>query len=140
MFSMEEYSPKILCFKCNFGWGYLDDKKEINAIVKSLVPVTCSGKVDTTHILTALKEGADGVLILGCNQGECHFQDGNYQTGKKILLIKKVLTSFGIEPERVRMVFSIDPDGNKVPMEIENMRNEISHLGPVNIGKCAMPS
>jgi len=137
---MEEYSPKILCFKCNFGWGYLDDKKEINAIVKSLVPVTCSGKVDSIHILTALKEGADGVLILGCNQGECHFQDGNYQTGKKILLIKKVLTSFGIEPERVRMVFSIDPDGNKIPMEIENMRNEISHLGPLNIGKCAMPS
>lgn len=137
---MEGYSPKILCFKCNFGWGYLDDKKEINAIVKSLVPVTCSGKVDSTHILTALKEGADGVLILGCNQGECHFQDGNYQTGKKILLIKKVLTSFGIEPERVRMVFSIDPDGNKIPMEIETMRNEISHLGPINIGKCAMPS
>lgn len=137
---MEEYSPKILCFKCNFGWGYLDDKHEINAVTKNLVPVTCSGKVDSTHILTALKEGADGVLILGCNQGECHFQDGNYQTGKKILLIKKVLTSFGIEPERVRMVFSIDPDGNKVPMEIESMRNEISHLGPINVGKCAMAS
>jgi F420-non-reducing hydrogenase iron-sulfur subunit len=138
MFSMEEYSPKILCFKCNFGWGYLDDKNEIKAVAKNLVPVTCSGKVDSIHILTALKEGADGVLILGCNQGECHFQDGNYQTGKKILLIKKLLTSFGIEPERVRMVFSIDPDGNKVPMEIESMRNEISHLGPINVGKCAM--
>ena len=135
---MDEYSPKIICFKCNFGWGYLDDKNEINAVMKSTVPVTCSGKVDSTHILTALKEGADGVLVLGCNQGECHFQDGNYQTGKKILLIKKVLTSFGIEPERVRMVFSIDPDGNKVPMEIEEMRNEISPLGPINIGKCAM--
>jgi F420-non-reducing hydrogenase iron-sulfur subunit len=140
MLSMDEYRPKILCFKCNFGWGYLDDKKESNDVVKSMVPVTCSGKVDTTHILTALKEGADGVLVLGCRQGECHFQDGNYQTGKKILLIKKVLTSFGIEPERVRMVFSVDPDGNKIPMEIETMRTEISSLGPINIGKCAMAS
>ncbi len=137
---MDEYSPKIICFKCNFGWGYLDDKKEINAVMKSTVPVTCSGKVDSTHILTALKEGADGVLVLGCRQGECHFQDGNYQTGKKVLLIKKVLTSFGIEPERVRMIFSVDPDGIKVPLEIEEMRSEISHLGPVNIGKCAMAS
>ena len=138
MLSMNEYSPKILCFKCNFGWGYLDDKKEVNAVVKSMVPVTCSGKVDTTHILTALKGGADGVLILGCNQGECHFQDGNYQTGKKVLLIKKVLTSFGIEPERVRMVFSVDPDGDEVPLEIESMKSEISRLGPINIGMCAM--
>jgi F420-non-reducing hydrogenase iron-sulfur subunit len=135
---MKEYTPKILCFKCNFGWGYLDDKKEIDNIVKSMVPVTCSGKVDSTHILSALKEGADGVLILGCSQGECHFQDGNYQTGKKLLLIKKILTSFGIEPERVRMVFSIDPDGNKIPAEIENMKNEISRLGPIQINKSAM--
>lgn len=135
---MKEYTPKIICFKCNFGWGYLDDQKEINNIVKSMVPVTCSGKVDSIHILSALKEGADGVLILGCSQGECHFQDGNYQTGKKILLIKKLLTSFGIEPERVRMIFSIDPDGNKIPAEIENMKNEISRLGPIQINKSAM--
>jgi coenzyme F420-reducing hydrogenase delta subunit len=137
---MNEFSPKILCFKCNFGWGYLDDKKEIKAVMKSTVPVTCSGKVDSTHILTALKEGADGVLVLGCSQGECHFQDGNYQTGKKILLLKKVLSTFGIEPERVRMVFNVDPDGNNIPLEIENMRNEISHLGPIQIEKCAMAS
>ena len=135
---MDEYSPKIICFKCNFGWGYLDDKTEIKAVVKNMVPVTCSGKVDSTHILTALKEGADGVLVLGCSQGECHFQDGNYQTGKKILIIQKILTSFGIEPERVRMVFSIDPDGNKIPAEIENMKNEISRLGPIQINKSAM--
>jgi hypothetical protein len=38
------------------------------------------------------------------------------------------------------MVFNVDPDGNKVPMEIEDMRNEISSLGPINIGKCAMAS
>jgi F420-non-reducing hydrogenase iron-sulfur subunit len=135
---MNEYNPKILCFKCNFGWGYLGDKNEIKADAKSMVPVTCSGKVDTTHILTALKGGADGVLILGCSQGECHFQDGNYQTGKKILLLKKVLSSFGLEPERVRMLFAIDPDGSRIPQEIETMRNELSLLGPIKIGSSAL--
>jgi len=134
---MSDYKPKILCFKCNFGWGYLGDKNELRA-VKSMVPVTCSGKVDATHILEALKDGADGVLILGCSQGECHFQDGNYQTGKKVLLLKKVLTSFGIEQERLRMVFSIDPDGNRIPAEIETMKNEIARLGPINIRPSAL--
>jgi len=135
---MSDYKPKIICFKCNFGWGYLSDRNEIQALAKSMVPVTCSGKVDATHILDALKGGADGVLILGCSQGECHFQDGNYQTGKKVLLLKKVLTSYGIEEERLKMVFSADPAGNRIPMEIETMRNELSLLGPITIRKSAL--
>ncbi len=135
---MKEYTPKILCFKCNFGWGYLGDKNEIKAVARNMVPVTCSGKVDTTHILTALKGGADGVLILGCSQGECHFQDGNYQTGKKILLLKEVLSSFGVEPDRVKMLFDIDPNGARISQEIENMRSELSQLGPIKIGKSAL--
>ncbi len=135
---MKEYKPKILCFKCNFGWGYLGETNEFVAAAKSAIPVTCSGKVDTTHILSALKEGADGVLVLGCPQGECHFQDGNYQTGKKILLIKRVLASFGIEPERVKMVFSVNPEGNRIAAEIESLRNELSALGPVTIRKAAL--
>jgi F420-non-reducing hydrogenase iron-sulfur subunit len=135
---MSDYKPKILCFKCNFGWGYLGDKNELQAIGKTMVPVTCSGKVDATHILEALKDGADGVLILGCSQGECHFQDGNYQTGKKVLLLKKMLNSFGIEAERLRMVFSVDPAGKRIPMEIETMRTELARLGPITIGKSAL--
>ncbi len=135
---MKDYRPKILCFKCNFGWGYLGDKDEIRAAAKSMVPVTCSGKVDTTHILTALKGGADGVLILGCSQGECHFQDGNYQTGKKVLLLKEVLASFGVEPQRVKMLFAIDPNGTRIGQEIEEMRSELAQLGPIRIRKSAM--
>jgi F420-non-reducing hydrogenase iron-sulfur subunit len=138
MTGMKDYKPKILVFKCNFGWGYLGDKNEIHAVAKHTVPVTCSGKVDATHILSALKDGADGVLILGCTQGECHFQDGNYQTGKKVLLLKKMLSSFGIEEERIRMVFSVDPDGHRIPMEIETMRNKLSQLGPITIKKSAL--
>lgn len=137
---MKDYKPKILCFTCNFGWGYLGDKAKRSSVLKTVVPVTCSGKVDTTHILNAFKEGADGVLILGCPEGECHFQDGNYQTGKKVLLIKKILDSFGIEHERLKMMFSIDPDGKKIPQEIEELRNQIAHLGPVNIRKSALAS
>ncbi len=135
---MKDYRPKILCFKCNFGWGYLGDKEDIKTAAKSMVPVTCSGKVDTTHILAALKGGADGVLILGCSQGECHFQDGNYQTGKKVLLLKEVLSSFGVEPDRLKMLFDIDADGGRIAQEIENMRNELSRLGPIKIGQSAM--
>ncbi len=103
-----EFTPKIVCFACKFGWGYLNSngyKKQL----KNLIPVTCSGKVDTTHIIAALKEGADGVLILGCPEKECHFQTGNYQARKRILLLRKALKDFGIDSKRLngdRLQFS----------------------------------
>jgi F420-non-reducing hydrogenase iron-sulfur subunit len=86
---MTEFTPKLICFSCKFGWGFLNSNGYKNQL-KKLIPVTCSGKVDTTHIIDAFKKGADGVLILGCPDRECHFQTGNYQARKRTLLLRKV--------------------------------------------------
>jgi F420-non-reducing hydrogenase iron-sulfur subunit len=129
---MKNFEPKIVCFACSFGWGYLTDHKELESKIKNLVPVICSGKVDSTHITRAFKSGADGVLILGCPDGECHFQDGNYQTRKKVTLMQKVLGSYGIESERLKMILSMDPDGRNIPKLIELMVKDIKKLGPVH--------
>ncbi|MBN2099494.1 MAG: hydrogenase iron-sulfur subunit, partial [Dehalococcoidia bacterium] len=66
---MKHYEPKLVCFSCKFGWGYLADEEDLRDRVKNWVPIICSGKIDTTHILDAFKRGADGVLILGCPEG-----------------------------------------------------------------------
>lgn len=128
---MEIYTPRIVCFSCNFGWGYLSDEATIGSAVLNWIPVVCSGKIDTDHILKAFRAGADGVLILGCPEGHCHFQDGNYQTRKKVFVIHKVLDAFGIEPERLVMELDIDPKGNKIPQLIAQMRQNITALGPL---------
>ena len=130
---MEPYDPKIVCFSCNFGWGYLSGEKALGAVISNWIPVICSGKIDTHHILKAFKAGADGVLILGCPEGHCHFQDGNYQTRKKVYLIRKVLDAFGIEPERLDMELAIDPDGKKIPQLLARMKRRLAELGPVKI-------
>ena len=128
---METYKPRIVCFSCNFGWGYLSDESAIGSAVLNWIPVVCSGKIDTDHILKAFRAGADGVLILGCPEGHCHFQDGNYQTRKKVFLIHKVLDAFGIDPARLVMELDIDPEGRKIPQLIDRMRHDIAPLGPV---------
>jgi coenzyme F420-reducing hydrogenase delta subunit len=128
---METYNPKIVCFSCNFGWGYLSDAETIGPTILNWIPVVCSGKIDTSHILKAFRAGADGVMILGCSEGHCHFQDGNYQTRKKVFLIHKVLDAFGIEPERLTMELDIDPEGRKIPQLIAQMQHHLSGLGPV---------
>jgi F420-non-reducing hydrogenase iron-sulfur subunit len=92
----------------------------------------CSGKVDTTHIMNAFREGADGVLILGCPDKECHFQTGNYQARKRVLLLRKTLKEFGIEPRRLKIEFNLDPEGARIPVVIEEMKKEIKSLGPLS--------
>ena len=128
---MTEFTPKLVCFSCKFGWGYLNTN-DYETQLKNLIQVTCSGKVDTTHIIDAFKEGADGVLILGCPDRECHFQTGNYQARKRILLLRKVLKEFGIDPKRLKIALSIDPEGTQIPVVIEAMKKEIKSLGPLS--------
>jgi F420-non-reducing hydrogenase iron-sulfur subunit len=128
---MAEFEPKVVCFSCNFGWGYLGDKDELAKSIKNWVPEICSGKVDTKHIFNAFRAGADGVLILGCPEGHCHFQDGNYQTRKKIYLMQKVMQAFGIEPERLSMKMSRDPEGKNIPLLVQEMKDHLVKLGPI---------
>ena len=128
---MEAYDPKLVCFSCNFGWGYLSEHQSLATSIRNWIPVTCSGKIETSYILKAFRSGADGVLILGCPEGHCHFQDGNYQTRKKVLLIQKIMDTFGIEPERLSINLSLNPDGEKIPRLIDEMRVSLASLGPV---------
>ena len=115
---MKNYEPKLVCFSCNFGWGFLAGEEKLKEKVKNWIPVACSGKIDTVHILKAFRQGADGVLVLGCPEGHCHFQDGNYQTSKKIYLLQKVLDAYGIDQKRVKMAFSVDSEGKRIPQMI----------------------
>ncbi|MDY6931867.1 MAG: FAD-dependent oxidoreductase, partial [Halobacteriota archaeon] len=123
-------APKVVCFSCKFGWGYLSDQ-ELIANLKNLIPVTCIGMVDASQIMNALNEGADGVLLLGCSEEDCHFQDGNFEARKKVALLRKTLEAFGIDGERIGLILSFDPKGDQVAKEIEDMRTKIKGLGPI---------
>ncbi len=128
---MSPYEPKLVCFSCKFSWGYLADQEDLSHKVKNWVPIICTGKIDTTHVLTAFKQGADGVLILGCPEGDCHYQDGNFEMRKRVYLLQKVLESYGIEKERLRVHLSLDPDGQTIPQLVNQMSQSIRNLGPL---------
>lgn len=126
------YEPKLVCFSCKFGWGYLKNPGGLEAEAGLSTPMECSGRLDALHLLKAFKEGADGVLILACEEGHCHFQEGNFRTLKMLYLLQDVLAAHGIEKERVRMAFSRDPEGTSIPDRISRMKASLSALGPLN--------
>ena len=128
---MSSYEPKLMTFSCKFSWGYLNDEAALTKQIKNWVPIICSGKVDSSHILYAFRRGADGVLILGCRGGDCHYQDGNYEARKRVYLLHKILESYGIEKERLRIELSIDPEGSRIPQLVKEMNDRIAKLGSV---------
>jgi len=95
--------------------------------------VMCSGRVDPTFVVKALADGADGVLIAGCHPpADCHYQSGNVKAMRRYPLLLKTLEQFGIEKERVRLEWISASEGTKFAQVVEEMRETLSRLGPLD--------
>lgn len=65
--------------------------------------VVCTGKLETSTLLKAFEDGADGVYVTGCPLDQCHNLMGSQRAGKRVAAIKKALAELGVEPERIEM-------------------------------------
>jgi F420-non-reducing hydrogenase iron-sulfur subunit len=88
--------------------------------------------LDPTFVLKAFVSGADGVLITGCHPGECHYLEQNYKALRRFLLLRRVLTQMGIEPQRLKLVWASAAEGVKLAQQITAMVEEVRGLGPLN--------
>jgi len=129
-----QFEPRIVGFLCNWcaysGADLAGTSRLQYATNVDIVRVMCSGRVDPTFVLRAFQLGADGVLICGCHPGDCHYSEGNYKTARRIPLLKKVLTQFGIEDERVRLEWVSAAEGDRFAAIVNEMTEQIRELGP----------
>jgi len=130
----ETFEPNIIGFLCNWcSYAGLDlagtSRIKYPPNVQS-IRVMCSGRVDASFILSALKEGADGILIAGCHPGDCHYQSGNYKTNRRTLLLKKLMDQLGINPNRVRFEYISASEGQKFADTVTEFVDELKELGP----------
>ena len=72
-----------------------------------------SEAVGLLHILETFQPGTDGVFIGGGHPGDCHYMEGNYKILRRILILEKPLSQFGIEPERLRLELVSASEGDK---------------------------
>ncbi len=68
-----------------------------------IVRLPCTGKADANLVLEAFADGADGVMVAGCEIGSCHFQKGNERAVKRVDYAKNLLKEAGVNPERLEM-------------------------------------
>lgn len=100
-----------------------------------IIRLPCTGKVDTIHLLKALEDGADGVFVAGCLEGQCHYLEGNLRAKKRIAYAKRLLAEVGIAPERIDMFNLSSAMGGRFAEIVEEMTERITKLGPIYTGK-----
>lgn len=98
-----------------------------------IIQVPCTGRVDIIHLLNILADGADGVYVAGCLEGECHYLEGNLKARRKVDYVKKTLTELGIEPERVAMYNLSSAQGARFAEIANEMVQQIQDLGPTPV-------
>ncbi|NLL90369.1 MAG: hydrogenase iron-sulfur subunit [Dehalococcoidales bacterium] len=128
------FEPKILAILCNWcSYSGADlagtSRKKYPANVR-IMRVMCSGRVDPVFIMKALESGADGVLILGCHPGDCHYTSGNYKTIRRMGMLKKLTEQMGIEDDRIRLDWVAASEGDRFAEIIKDMTEKVKALGP----------
>ena len=131
---MDNFEPQIVAFCCEYcGYAAADLAGSMRlsypANVK-IVKVPCTGRVDIVFIMKAFENGADGVYLVGCLEGNCHFLTGNLKARKRMEYVKKLLDECGIGGERVAMYNMSSAQGQRFAEVAREMTEKIKTLGP----------
>lgn len=83
--------------------------------------------------MKAFENGIDGVIVAGCEEGSCHFKEGNLIAKRRVNYTRDILAESGIEKDRLRMVNIGASDSRPFATIIQDMVETIRKLGPVQV-------
>jgi F420-non-reducing hydrogenase iron-sulfur subunit len=128
------FEPLIIVFCCNWcsyagadlaGTSRLQYPSNIR-----IIRVMCSGMVHPNLVIEALTKGADGVLMLGCHIGDCHYLEGNLKAQSRVDAIQLLLDDMGVERDRFRLEWVSASEGPRFAQVIKDMVEQVRKLGP----------
>jgi len=131
------FEPRIIGFLCNWCSYTGADLAGVSRIKSApnvrVVRTMCSGRVDPAFVLKAFQLGADGVIVMGCHPGDCHYQEGNFKTARRIPFLKRLVEGFGIDPRRLRLEWVSASEGDRFAEVVNEMTEQIRGLGPLKL-------
>lgn len=138
--AMEEpFEPKILAFCCHYCAYAAADLAGVMRLNYPtgvrIVEVPCSGRVEVSEILHAFERGADGVMVAGCLEGECHYLEGNIHAKRRVKYAAEWLDKIGLGGERVRMFNLSSAMAVQFAEYVREMTETVRKLGPSPLRK-----
>ena len=130
----EDFNPLIVTFLCNWcsyagadlaGTGRQQYPSNIR-----IIRLPCSGRINPIYIIKSLLDGADGVMVSGCHPGDCHYLTGNMYARRRFTVLKKLLTTAGINPDRVHFTWVSASEGERFAQVVTEVTEKVKQLGP----------
>lgn len=125
--------PKIVGFLCNWCSYTGADlagtaRMKIPATIK-VIRVMCSGRIDPLFVLKAYLRGADGVMMMGCHPGDCHYQKGNYNTRRRYVMLQSILGALGLDKDRIGLWWVSASEAKKYAQVTNEFSEKITKMG-----------
>ncbi|MHC5038266.1 MAG: hydrogenase iron-sulfur subunit [Planctomycetota bacterium] len=138
---MSDFEPDITAFCCQYcSYAAADLAGSMRLSYPTNIKVVllpCTGKVDAVYILKAFEEGADGVMVAGCLEGDCHFMTGNIRAKRRVKKVKALLDELGLGGDRLEMYNLSSAMGARFAEIAGEMTEKIKALGPSPMKKVA---
>ena len=129
-----EVDPTIVSFLCdwcsriNVSAAGTDNDALLNR--NQIVGVTCTGRIDPLFLIKAALHGADGILVMGCQPGQCHFKTGNHQAQRRFMLLKTIFETLGLDPDRMQIEWIKEPRVGLINKASAVFEQQIKEKGP----------
>lgn len=94
----------------------------------------CSGMIKPSLAQLALDEGWDGVVVVGCAVGDCHFREGNLWARERFLGDRAPNKFRRMDQRRVSLVWRALTESDEFLQRVNEFTAELRTLGP-NMGK-----
>lgn len=128
------YQPTILAFLCNWCAYAGADLAGVSRLqyppTFRVIRTMCSGRVDPLFVLKGFTEGYDGVFIGGCHPGDCHYQDGNLYTMKRVEMLQALLDLAEIGRSRIHLQWASAAEAQTYAESVRTFSTAISERGP----------
>ena len=92
--------------------------------------VECTGRVDPLFLIDAYLRGADGVLVMGCQPGQCHFKEGNYLARRRMALLRDIFEILDLDADRLDIEWIPETQARHIAKMAAGFEAQIEEQGP----------
>ncbi len=130
----KRFEPKIVAFVCNWCTYAGADLTGTSRICYQpnvrVIRLPCTGRIDFMLVMTALANGADGVIVSGCHPNDCHYTSGNFHARRRWMVFRDLLDFAGVDVRRVVFSWVSAAEGAKWAELVDKVTDEVRALGP----------
>lgn len=132
---------KILAFACNWcsyaGADFAGVSRMQYPHNVRIIRTMCSARVSPAWIEKAFVMGAGAVLVSGCHPADCHYNNANQNTARRVERFWKRMEKLGINKDRLRLAWVSAAEGSQFAKVITEMEAGLKRLTSAQITEAA---